>query len=271
MKVTVVSSKPDSLSEYLGKIWQHKDLIVTLAKRDLKVKYAQTFIGVSWTLLQPLTALIIFTIFFDLILDIDTGGKPYVIFVLSGLVSWSLFSYVFIQGSNSLVANQEILRKLYFPKMILPLSKGLLGMVEFAISFVLLVIILAFFGTNLGLPVLLLPIPILGILVLGLSLALLLSAATVRYRDLQHIVPFLVTFGIWLTPVFYPVTLIPEQYANWLYINPMAGYIDMFRWCLGWHEHLEPKYLLSFLVTLPLFLAGLILFRNTEDQIVDKL
>ncbi len=272
MNETIIKSDSDSVKGYLHKIWKYRFLIWVFGIRDLKTKYAQTLIGLSWTIIQPLTALIVFTFFFDFILDIDTGDQPYILFVFSGLSFWSLFSYVFIQGSTSLLQNRELNRKLYFPKILLPLSKVLIGMVEFGVAFIFLLVVFFFSGGEFHWKLFLSIIPLLGTLFLAVSLALLLSAATVKTRDLQHIVPFLVNFGIWLTPVFYPVNIMPSEYADFIYLNPMAGFIDLFRWCLNMTDDFKMWYIgPSFLITLVLNIIAFFYFKKAEDIIVEKL
>jgi lipopolysaccharide transport system permease protein len=271
MSYIKITSEPNSIPFYFSKVWKNRSLISTFAWRDLKVKYAQTIIGLGWTVIQPLTALIVYTLFFDYIMDIKTEGGPYVLFVFSGLSCWLLFSYIFLQGSSSLIQNQELIRKLSFPKMLLPLSKIIVALVEFSVSFLLLLIVLLVAGKIPDWRFLLIIFPIAGTVLIGLSIALFLSAATVRYRDLQYLVPFFVNFGIWFTPVFYPVTLVPSKYAMLIYINPVAGFIDIFRWCLGIQQTFHSYYLVSVFVTLMLLIASIIYFIRTEDIIVDKI
>lgn len=266
---TRISSQPDNLKIYLNKIWQHKSLILTLAKRDLKVKYAQTTLGLAWTVLQPLTAVFIYTLFFSVLLDFDTE-YPYILFVLSGILLWGLFNYIFSQGSTSLIQNQDLIRKMYFPKMILPLSKALVAFVEFAIIFVLFIVLLIAFRVPISWKILLIPFPLFILLLFSIGTAYMLSAATVKNRDLNHIIPFLINFGIWLTPVFYPVTIIPSKFANWLYINPMASIIQFFRWCV-FDEPINLYLCLGFGVSLFVFILGFTYFKQTEDEIIDLL
>lgn len=267
----VVSPEPDSIPVYFSKIWKNRALIVAFAWRDLKIKYAQTLIGLGWTIIQPLTALVVYTLFFDYILNIKTEGSPYILFVFSGLACWQLFSYIFLQGSASLIQNQELIRKLSFPRILLPVSKIIVAMVEFAISFLLLMIALLIAGKTPEWRFVLIIFPIVGIITIGLSIALLLSAATIHYRDLHHLVPFLVNFGIWFTPVFYPVTILPHKYAPLLYLNPVAGFIDIFRWCLGIQHTFHHWYLVSAFVTLIVFCFALLFFIRMEDIIVEKI
>ncbi|MGB1248851.1 MAG: ABC transporter permease [Chitinophagales bacterium] len=270
MARTIISSKPDTLLQYLEKIWVNKSLILTLARRDLKAKYAQTILGLAWTIVQPLTAVVIYTLFFSVLLKFETE-YPYVLFVLSGILLWGLFNYIFAQGSTAVQQNQDLVQKLYFPKLILPLSKVLVALVEFAAILLFFIGLLIVFQVNVFSWKLMLTLPIFGILIIfSLGLALILGAATAKNRDLNHIIPFLVNFGIWVTPVFYPVTVIPEQYKNLLYINPMATLIQLFRWCL-FDEPISIYAFLGIGVAFLIFLIGFFFFKKVEDKMIDVL
>jgi lipopolysaccharide transport system permease protein len=266
----IITSAPDTLQEYLSKIWQSRSLVLILAKRDLKIKYAQTILGLAWTIVQPLTAVVVFSLFFSVILDFK-APYPYVSFVLSGLLIWGLFNYIFSQGSSSLIQNQDLIRKMNFPKIVLPLSKVLLALVEFGITFILLVIVMLVMQQDIFWSMLLLPLVVIPVILFSFGMALILSAFTVKNRDLFHIIPFLVNFGIWFTPVFYPVTIIPGQYAeykNIIFINPMAAGIQLFRWSF-FGEPLNGFVFLGIFICFIIFIVGLAVFRRAEDKIID--
>lgn len=263
----LITSEPDSLKQYLQKIWMHRSLILTLAKRDLKIKYAQTTLGLSWTILQPLTAVVVFTVFFSVLLDLETP-YPYILFVLSGVLLWGLFNYIFSHGSASLTSNSDLIKKMSFPKIILPISKVLLGLVEFGITLALLLVMMVFFQIEFSLKMLLLPLIIFPLILLALGVAMMLSAATIKNRDLFHVIPFLVNFGIWLTPVFYPVSLIPENYIDFLYLNPIAAVIQLFRWSF-FGEVLSPYIILGICICFVTFIIGFFYFKKVEDKIID--
>lgn len=262
---TIITAENDSLSEYLKKVWRHRAFVLILAKRDLKVKYAQTLLGVGWTVVQPLVAMLVFTLFFSLLLDVKTE-YPYVLFVLSGVVCWNLFNYIFSHSSTSLMNNQDLIRKVSFPKMVLPLSKLIVASVELAISLVPLILLMLWFRIPLNVNMLVIPFVLLIIMVFSLGLSLILAASTLRYRDLHHIIPFLVNFGIWFTPVFYPVSLIPEQYKDYLYINPMASFIGIFRWGL-FNEPIGIMAISGVLTAVILLVVGVLYFKLVEDRI----
>lgn len=267
----IITPETDTLAAYLRKVWRFRSLIGTFARRDIQIKYAQTWLGVGWSILQPAVAIVVYTVFFTLVVKIPFGETHYILFVLSGLALWTLFSYIFGQGIYVLQGNQDVIRKMAFPKIILLLAKVLVGLVEFGVSFVLLLVAWAIWGSLPGWRVLLMPIPVLGIILMSLALTLLLLGFSLKRRDLLHIGPFLVYFGIWLTPVFYPVSLLPERYKEWIYLNPVAAMIDFFRWTIGVQGEFSPLFPLAFFVILVLFFVALFLFKNREDSIVDNL
>lgn len=268
----IITAKADPLFIYLKKVWASRILMVALAKRDLKAKYAQTALGVLWSLLQPLTGLLIFTFFFQRVIPIgDKIGYPYSIFAFIGMTSWYYFSFNVTQGGMALMQSQDLIKKIYFPKLVLPLSKALVGLGDFFTSLLLLLIIMLIEGYVPSWKIIFLPFFLLLNAITGLSVSLWLSALTIRYRDFQHILPYLINFGIWLTPVFYPGTLIPSQYSYLLYLNPMAGVIEGFRWCLMGESAFLPAYWVGISVAVVLFVGGLLFFQKMEDQLSDWL
>lgn len=269
MAKRIITASDTGLWEYVKKVWRYKKLIITFAKRDLKIQYAQTFLGILWSAIQPLTGLLIFTFFFGKIISLDTKDIPYPLFAFSGIMAWYFFTYMVGQGGQSLVHSQDLIKKIFFPKLILPLSKVLVGLVEFAISIALLVILMLILGGLPGPEVIFFPVFILLNVIVGLAVAIWLSALTLRYRDLQHLIPYLVNFGIWVTPVFYPTTLLPKDYQYLLYFNPMAGVIAGFRWTLLNGEKPDIAYLYSFVPVIFLFIAGLLYFQKVESKTAD--
>ena len=269
---TIISSEKDNWFVYFTKVWQHRSFILTLAKRDLKIKYAQTSLGLLWTAIQPLTGLLIFTVFFNKVMHID--GIPesgYAVFAFTGMTSWYFFSYLVYQASTSLLQGQDLMKKIYFPKLILPLSKVVVGLVDLGISMILLLLIMMIKGIMPSWHLVFLPIFIVLNIIVGLSVSIWLSSLTVKKRDLQHIVPYLMNFGIWLTPVFFPATLIPEKYRFLLYFNPMAGIVEGFRWCIWEYGKYDTLYLIGIILSVLLLIVGLWYFRKVEDEMIDTL
>jgi lipopolysaccharide transport system permease protein len=244
-------------------------MILILAQRDLKIKYAQTLIGITWTLLNPITAVIVFTLFFHLVLSIKSN-YPYVLFVLGGYLNWGLFNYIFNQATPSLINQSELIKKINFPKIIIPLSKCLIALTEFAITFPIFLILLFAFKMKLSVYALFLPIAVLPVILFSLGLSLILSSLTIKNRDLLHFVPFIVNFSIWLTPVFYPVTIVPEKYQSLLFINPITSSIHLFRNIyLG--EVLNLSFMIGVCVAILFFSAGVLTFKFAEEKINDNI
>lgn len=267
-KETVISARQENYRAYLRGLWASRSLIILLARRDLKVKYAQSVLGVLWAVIQPLTGLLVFTFFFDQLIRMDTPA-PYPVFVFTGIVAWFYFSNIVHTAGTSLVDASALIKKVYFPKLVLIFAKIAAASVELVISFALLFVLMLLMGISPGLPMLALPLVVLMNIAAGLSVAIWLSALTVRYRDFHHIIPYLVNYGIWLTPVFFPTTLIPPAYAWLIYLNPMAAVIAWYRWSLTGGDFPQAEYLISFIPVLFLLLSGLKYFRTIENKISD--
>ncbi len=270
-KTKIISAQQMGWKAYTARLWTYRRFLWVLARRDIKAKYAQTLLGVLWVIIQPLTGLLIFTLFFQQFIPLDTGNIPYPIFAFTGIVAWYYFAYIVSAAGNALSEGQELVKKIYFPKLILPLTKVMVGFVDFAITFILLLLGLFLFGYTLSWSMLSVPLFLLLNIICGLSIAIWLSALTLRYRDFYHIIPYLVNFGIWLTPVFYPGTIIPPEYSWALYLNPMAFVIAGFRWALLGDVLPSVYYLVSLVPIFLLFLSGIIYFIRVERKIVDFL
>jgi len=265
----IIQSRKQSLWQYLGRVNQYRHLIISFARRDIKVRYAQTILGVLWSVIQPLTGLVIFTLFFDQLIKIDTNGVPYPVFAFSGMAAWYFFAYIIGAAGTAVFSSQDIIKKIYFPKLVLPLSKVLIALVELGISLGLLFILMLLMGYWPTWRILFLPFFIVANSIVGLAVAIWLCALTARYRDFHHIIPYLINFGIWLTPVFYPSTLLPEKYASFLYANPMAGIIEGYRWALIGGTSPSLWYVLTFALVGIVFIAGLKYFQKIEHEMAD--
>ncbi len=270
MKI-ISSSDKKSFFANLWKVYQYRQLIVVFAARHIKSKYAQTFMGVLWSIFQPLTALLIFTLFFGKIIKLDSGSIPYSLFVFSGMISWYYFTFLVENGAESLKDAQSIIRKLYFPKLLLPLSKAIAGLVDFVISLLILIVLMLIFGFYPGINILFLPIFILLNMITGLSIGIWLSVLSIRYVDMKIFIPYIISFGIWLTPVFYPPKIIPNDYNFLIYMNPMAAVIAGYRWSILGDVIPSIYYAFSAIPVMVLFISGLIYFNKIEHKIVDIL
>lgn len=266
---TVITARTQSLSEYLKRIFQFRYLIYTLIVRDLKIRFAQTALGWLWAILQPLAGVAVFSFFFTYIVQMDTGDVPYPLVALSGMVAWNYFSYVVNQGSTALVSSQALIKKISFPKIALVVAKSVAGLSDMLLALLILLIWAWIAGKTPEPRLLLLPVIVLFNWTTGLALAIWLSALTVRFRDLQHLIPYLIIFGIWVTPVFYPSTIVPGQFHFLIYLNPMAGVIEMLRYSMLGTALPDPGYLIGLGLVLVLFLSGIAYFKKVETLIPD--
>jgi lipopolysaccharide transport system permease protein len=193
-------------------MWAYRELLFFLTWRDIKVRYKQTVLGAAWAVLQPVLTMVVFSVFFGRLAKLPSDGIPYPIFVLTGLIPWQLFSYALTQSSNSVVASKNLISKVYFPRLIVPLAAVLSGLVDFAIAFTVLIIMMFWYGISPGPAIAAIPIAILFTVVAALAVGLWLSALNVRYRDVQYTIPFLTQFWMFVTPIAYSTTLIPTRF-----------------------------------------------------------
>lgn len=255
----------------LREIWRYRELLYFLVWRDVKVRYKQTAIGVAWVVLQPFLTMVLFSVIFGQLMGVSTGGRePYPIFAYVALLPWTLFAGALSRCGQSLVADANLITKIYFPRLILPFAAVLSTLVDFAVSFLILLGLLAFYGIMPGTAVLALPLLLLLAILTAAGFGLWLAALNVRYRDVGYVIPFLVQFWLFLTPVAYPSTLIPEPWRLLYFLNPMAGVVDGFRWALlGQQSVPGASLLLSALVVWLIFAGGLFYFRRIEFEFAD--
>jgi len=251
-------------------MWAYRELLFFLTWRDIKVRYKQTVLGAAWAVLQPVLTMVVFSIFFGRLAKLPSDGIPYPIFALSGLIPWQLFSYALTQSSNSVVANKNLISKVYFPRLIVPLAAVLSGLVDFAIAFAVLIVMMLYYGIAPGPAVIAIPLAILFTVVAALSVGLWLSALNVRYRDVQYTIPFLTQFWMFVTPIAYSTTLVPERFRVVYGLNPMAGVVECFRWALlGQARGSGSLMAISAVVVLIAFFGGLVYFRKVEKTFAD--
>lgn len=271
----VVDANKSTFSLNLKELYSYRDLFLILAYRDLRVRYAQTFLGLAWALLQPLATLLIFTLVFGRFVRVDTGDVPYPVFALCGMVAWTYFAFVMNQSGNSIITAQEMVKKIYFPRLVIPLSKAAVGLVDFFIGFVLLGFMLMYYRIPLTPKIITLPIFILLTMICALSAGIWLSALSIRFRDFQHITPFLVQIGLYATPIAYPGKVVIDNLSEvgifLFYLNPMAGVVEGFRWALLGQGSLHEVSFISFAMVFILFISGLFYFRKVERVMADIL
>jgi lipopolysaccharide transport system permease protein len=269
MAKTVIENKRLSISQYLFALWKYRGVGWTFVKRDLKSRYAQTRMGFLWMIFQPLLVLGIFTVLFDQLIQLDTANIPYPVFAFSGMTIWYLFTAIVQGGGKVLQESQDLIRKVHFPRLLLPLSRVIVALLESSFSFIILAALMFAFNLPLSPRILLFPVLLLLLILSALCLVLWISTLSVKYRDMQHMIPQVVNTGIWLTPVFYPITLVPEAYRDWVfYLNPVATLVAFFRSIL-FDLPFQWNYMLSFIIIFLFLVIGLYRFRKIERKMAD--
>ncbi|HUN64345.1 MAG TPA: ABC transporter permease [Candidatus Sulfotelmatobacter sp.] len=255
----------------LKELWNYRELLYFFVWRDVKIRYKQTAIGVLWVVLQPVLTMLVATLFFGRLAKLPSGGLPYSVFVFAAVVPWMYFSGALLNATNIVVDNQRVITKVFFPRLILPFSAVLSGLVDFAIGFCVLLIYIAVYGIRPTLAVLTLPFFLLLAILTALGVGLWLSALNALYRDVRYLMPFLIQFWTLASPVYYSSAMVPQRY-RWIYgLNPIAGVIDGFRWALTGTGHAPGGVILAStaMVCLTVF-GGLIFFNRMEVSIADR-
>lgn len=257
-------------AHYWRDLWRFRELFAFLAWRDILVRYKQTAIGIAWAVIRPLLTLVVFTVIFGNVAKLPSGPLPYAILVGAAMLPWQFFANALSESSQSLVTNANLISKVYFPRLILPVSAVVVSLVDFVISFAILAGLMLWHQFFPGWQVLLLPVFVILAILAALGPGLLITALNVKYRDFRYIIPFIVQFGLFVSPVGFRTSVIPEQWRLVYSLNPMVGVIDGFRWCLGDESGLSlPRFCCS-LATATLFLvAGICYFRKTERSFAD--
>lgn len=254
----------------LRELWAYRELVYFLTWRDIKVRYKQTMIGVAWAVLQPLAMMVVFSFFFGTLAKLPSEGVPYPLFAYAALLPWQLFSRTISESTNSLVTDQRLITRVYFPRIIVPIATSLAAIVDFVIAGGLLVILMFIYGATPGRTVVWLPIFVLLMLVTALGVGFWLSALNVEYRDVMYTVPFLNQFWFFVTPVVYPSSLVPGKWRVLYGLNPMTGVVEGFRWALlGTGDGPGLMVAASILVAVSLFMSGIVWFRSRERTFVD--
>jgi lipopolysaccharide transport system permease protein len=254
----------------LRDVWEYRELLYFLTLRDVKIRYKQTALGIAWAILQPLLTMLVFSIFFGRLAKIPSDGIPYPIFSLAALVPWNFFANGLTQSSNSLVASANMIKKVYFPRLVIPLSSIFSGVVDFSIALVLVLVMMFYNQIGLTARILWLPAFLLLALATALGVGLWLSALNVEYRDVRYVAPFIVQFWMFATPIAYPSTLLSEPWRTIYGLNPMAGVVEGFRWALlGAKTQPGPLIAISALAATVLLVSGAYYFRRMERAFAD--
>ena len=273
MKKSILVIEPGRADrQYWRDLWAYRELFLILAWRDVAVRYKQTLIGVAWAVLRPFLTMLVFTTVFSKIAKLPSDGTaPYALMVFAGMLPWYLFSSALGGAADSIVANTNLIAKVYFPRMIVPAASIVTALIDFLVSLVLLIVLMAWYRFSPGLQILLLPFFVLLSLLVSLGPGLWISALNVKYRDFRYVIPFILQFGLYISPVGFSSTIIPDHWRLLYSLNPLVGVIDGFRWCILGGQ--SPLYMPGFTISLAIAGAflwlGVISFRATEKSFAD--
>jgi lipopolysaccharide transport system permease protein len=265
----VLTSTKRWLDLDLSELWRFRELLFFLTWRDIKVRYKQTALGATWAVLQPLLTMVAFTAIFGTIAKLPSEGVPYPVFTFTALLPWQLFAFSLGNASNSLVGNQSLVSKVYFPRLVVPIASMLPGLVDFLISFVVLVAMMIVYHVPFSARILLIPFFLMLAILSALAVGLWLSALNVQYRDIRYVVPFMTTFWQYATPIAYSETLVPQRWRLLYSLNPMTGVVGGFRWCLLGTGQIDSTVWLSTGIIALLLLSGLAYFKRMEHTFAD--
>ena len=254
----------------LNELWEYRELLHFLIWRDIKVRYKQTALGAAWAIIQPFFTMVVFSLFFGRLAKVPSDGIPYPIFSFAALVPWTFFANGLTQSSNSLVGSANLITKVYFPRLTIPIASVLSGIVDFVLAFVVLLAMMLYYGIMPTLNVLWLPLFLLLALIASLGVGLWLSALNVEYRDVRYVVPFITQFWMFVTPIAYPSSLLPEPWRTLYGLNPMVGVVEGFRWALlGTKTAPGPLIAVSSTAALLILITGAFYFRRMEKTFAD--
>ncbi len=260
-----------NLKHFWRELWEYRELFFFLAWKDILVRYKQTVIGIAWSVLRPLLSMIILSVIFGRIAKLPSNGVPYPVLVYAAMLPWQFFSNTLSMSSGSLIANQNMITKIYFPRIIIPSTAMVVSLVDFLISFVILIILMFIYGVWPDWKIVVLPVLLFLSMLASLGAGYWVCAMNVKYRDFRHVMPFIVQFGLYLSPVGFSSNVVPAKWRLLYSVNPMVGVIDGFRWALtGEKVNLYlPGFILSILIAAFLFVTGVLFFRKTERKFAD--
>ena len=253
----------------LRELWAYRELLIVLTMRDIKVRYKQTVLGVAWAILQPFTTMVVFTIFFGHLAKMPSDGYPYPVFVYSALLPWTFFANAITNSSNSLVGSAHLISKVYFPRLIIPLSSVGAGLIDFVTASSILLAMMLFYGVGWSLNLLMAPVLLAEVIFIAVGVGICLSALTVTYRDFRYVVPFMIQVWMFVTPIIYPSSLIPTQWRWLVFLNPMSGLIENFRAVFLGRAFDYIGLGISTGVAISLFIAGIAYFERVERRFAD--
>lgn len=267
--VLVIEAKRNLFAGNLQSLWKYRDLLYILTRRDIKVRYKQTILGVLWAVIQPLFMMIVFTLFFGRLAGMPSDGIPYPVFAYAGLLPWTFFSNSLNTSSNSLVSNSSLITKVYFPRMIIPIAAVGAGLVDFLISFGLLILLIIYYEIGFSINLLMLPLLTLMTAFLAIGIGMWMSALNVKYRDVRYVLPFLIQIGLFTTPVIYPSSFVPEKWRWLLMLNPLTGIIDGFRSAIFGKPFNFTALGISAIIIFLILIYSVYAFRKMERRFAD--
>ena len=259
---------------HLMDLWKYRELLYFLTWRDIKIRYKQTALGVTWIVLQPLVSMLIYSVLFGILLKVPSNGVPYPVFTFIALLPWNYFASAVNRSSTSVVNNTNLITKVYFPRLVIPVSGVLAGLLDFLISFIFLLLLMAGYGIRPSINMFLLPLFLLLAIATALGFSLWFAALDVRFRDVQYLIPFVIQIWMYVTPVIYGSSLIPEKFRLLIALNPMTGVVEGFRWALlgGQYSGLGYSgslFLVSIFISLAALVSGLVFFKGIESSFAD--
>lgn len=271
MQKTIIDAERPISSNLLGELWAYRELMLMLAYRDIKAKYAQAFLGLAWVFLFPIANLLVLVVVFNKVAQIQTGAIPYPVFAIIGLSAWVYFSEIFSSAGDSIIGAQSLVKKIYFPRLIIPLSKSISPLIDFSMTMLILVILVFVYPTSIELKPLYFTVFFILTILCGLTGGIWLSALTIRYRDFKYLAPFLLRLGFFITPIGYPLSVVPQAYKWIYYFNPLAGIIEGIRWSILGGNLPESIFIFTYLGTIIFFVGGILYFKRVEITMADIL
>jgi len=256
---------------YWKDLWRYRELFYFLAWRDILVRYKQTIIGITWAIIRPVLTMVVFTVVFGKLAKLPSGGAPYPIMVFAALLPWQFFAASFSEAGNSLIANTNMISKVYFPRLVMPTTAVIVSFVDFLISFVILLAMMLWYEFIPDVRIIMLPLFILMAFAASMAGGLWIAALNVKYRDFRYIIPFVVQFGLYISPVGFTSSIVPDKWRLLYSLNPMVGVIDGFRWAIlgGEYQLYLPGFLLSLALVVFILVSGIVYFRKTEKTFAD--
>ncbi len=257
-------------TQWFREFWQYRELFFFLVWRDVKIRYKQTVLGATWAVIQPFFTMIVFTVFFGRMAKMPSDGMPYPIFYYSALIPWTYFSVSLGQSGNSLVTNANLIRRVYFPRVALPTASALGGVVDFTIAFVVLLAMMLYYHIPFTFGLLLWPVLLIPMIVLVIGMGMILSSLNVKYRDIKYAIPFFLQSMLFMTPIIYPTSIVPDKLKILMYLNPLTGLIDAFRASILPTRAINWEGIgVSVIISIIILVVGTIFFRKTEREFAD--